>query len=74
QKGRNGQYDESLLPQKVIKKDKNNPYKSGNFFSYVVKADRIFNPADATIVEPITRDTKRHMLKIRRKRDEIKEK
>ncbi|WP_306569236.1 reverse transcriptase/maturase family protein [Faecalispora jeddahensis] len=72
QKGRNGQYDESLLPQKVIKKDKNNPYKSGNFFSYVVKADRIFNPADATIVEPITRDTKRHMLKIRRKRDEIK--
>lgn len=71
QKGRNGQYDESKLPEKVIKKDENHPYKDRNFFSYVEQANRIFNPIDATI-EPIMRDTKRHMLKIRRKRDQIK--
>ncbi|MEG0272746.1 MAG: reverse transcriptase/maturase family protein [Hydrogenoanaerobacterium sp.] len=74
QKGRNGQYDKSMLPEKVIKIDKNNPYRSGNFFAYVAKADSIFNPEGATIVEPITRDTKRHLLKIRRKRDELKKK
>lgn len=82
-KGRNGQYDPSHLPQKVIKKSKENPYKSGNFFSYVYKADRIFNSehvgkeevntSDKVLnkKEPITRSTKRHMLKIRQKRDSI---
>lgn len=65
QKGRNGQYDKSKFPAKIMLKDENNPYKSGNFFSYVYKADKIFNN------EPITRDTKRHMLKIRRVRNSI---
>lgn len=80
QKGRNGEYDKSKLPQKVILKDKNNPYKSGNFFSYVYKADAIFNPEYVGFnkidnpknpKEPITRSTRRHLLKIRRKRDKI---
>ncbi len=84
QKGRNGQYDTSKYPEKIIMKNKNNPYKSGNFFSYVQKADIIFNPEyvgrdkleppnkPTNPKEPITRDTKRHMLKIRKKREEIK--
>ncbi|WP_195270551.1 reverse transcriptase/maturase family protein [Eubacterium sp. 1001713B170207_170306_E7] len=80
QKGRNGEYDKSKLPQKVIKKNPNNPYKSGNFFSYVQKADEIFNPeyvgknkveVPQKPKEPITQATKRHMLKIRRIRDKI---
>lgn len=81
QKGRNGEYDKSKLPQKIILVDKNNPYKSGNFFSYVYKADAIFNPEYIGInkvenpknaKEPITRSTQRHLLKIRRKLDQIK--
>ncbi len=81
QKGRSGQYDPSQLPRKVILKNKNNPYKSGNFFSYVHKADEIFNPeyvgrnkvdSPTNPKEPITQATKRHMLKIRRIRQEIK--
>ncbi|MFI3115197.1 MAG: reverse transcriptase/maturase family protein [Clostridia bacterium] len=82
-KGRNGQYDPLRLPEKVIIKNKNNPYKSGNFFSYVQKSDEIFNPEylgkQKTLLqdkpkEPITRATKRHMLKIRIKRNELKNK
>lgn len=72
QKGRNGEYDKSLLPQKIIKKDENNPFKSGNFFSYIDRSDRIFNVDETDVKEPIDRDIKRHMLKIRRKRDKIK--
>lgn len=80
QKGRNGEYDPSKFPEKVILKDQNNPYKSGNFFSYVYRADEIFNPeyvgknkvSDPIYPkEPITQSTKRHMLKIRRIRDKI---
>lgn len=71
QKGRNGQYDNSLLPEKIIKIDKNNPYKSGNFLSYVDKSDRIFNPDDSIVREPINKHIQRHMLKIRRKIDKI---
>lgn len=80
QKGRNGEYDKSKFPQKVISVDKKNPYKSGNFFSYVYKADSIFNPEyvgsnkvdkPKNAKEPITRSTQRHLLKIRRKRDKI---
>lgn len=81
QKGRNGEYDPLKLPMKVIMKNKNNPYKSGNFYSYVYKADEIFNTEyvgrnkvenPINPKEPITRSTKRHMLKIRRIRDMIK--
>lgn len=81
QKGRNGEYDKSKLPLKIMLVNEKNPYKSGNFFSYVYKADAIFNPEyvgvnkvenPKSIKEPITRYTKRHLLKIRRKRDEIK--
>lgn len=80
QKGRSGEYDPSKFPEKVILKNKNNPYKSGNFFSYVYKADKIFNPEyvgknkvenPVNPKEPITRSTQRHMLKIRRIRDKI---
>lgn len=80
QKGRNGVYDKDKLPEKIIKKDKRNPYKSGNFFSYVYKADEIFSPeyvgrrkveTPKNSKEPITRSTKRHMLKIRRRREKI---
>lgn len=80
QKGRSGEYDPLKLPEKVIIKNKNNPYKSGNFFSYVYKADVIFNPEyvgknkvenPVNPKEPITRSTQRHMLKIRRIRDKI---
>ena len=83
QKGRNGQYDKDQLPNKIIKKDANNKYKIGNFFSYVQKADLIFNPEyvgknkvnkpDKPLNDkmPITRSTQRHMLKIRRKRQDI---
>ncbi len=66
QKGRNGEYIKELLPEKVFHEDPNNPYKTGNFFSYVHKAQKIF------VGEPIMRHTKRHMLKIRRKREQIK--
>ncbi|MGG7212870.1 reverse transcriptase/maturase family protein [Clostridium nigeriense] len=81
QKGRSGEYDPLKLPMKVIIKDKNNPYKSGNFFSYVYKADEIFNSEyvgknkvenPVNHKEPITQSTQRHMLKIRRVRDKIK--
>lgn len=81
QKGRNGEYDKSKLPKKIILVDKNNPYKSGNFFSYVYKADAIFNPEYVGVnkvdnpknaKEPITRSTQRHLLKIRRLRKKIK--
>lgn len=40
--------------------------KPGNFISYVDRAQNIFGPE-----EPIDRKTKRHMLKIRRKLDQI---
>ena len=46
-------------------KDTHN-YKQGNFISYVNRSQRIFGEN-----EPINRKTKRHMLKIRRKLDEI---
>lgn len=81
QKGRSGEYDKEQFPKKVITKDSNNPYKSGNFFSYVYKADEIFNPEyvgknkvenPINPKEPITQSTQRHMLKIRRIRDKIK--
>lgn len=64
----------------MIIKDLNNPHKSGNFFSYVHKADEIFNPEyvgknkvenPINPKEPITRSTQRHMLKIRRIRNKI---
>lgn len=80
QKGRSGEYDKTKLPNKVIVKDSNNPYKSGNFFSYVHKADEIFNPEyvgkskvenPINPKEPITQSTQRHMLKIRRIRNKI---
>lgn len=80
QKGRSGEYDKTKLPNKVIIKDLNNPHKSGNFFSYVHKADEIFNPEyvgknkvenPINPKEPITRSTQRHMLKIRRIRNKI---
>lgn len=83
QKGRNGQYDPSKFPDKVIEINYANPYKTGNFFSYVYKADEIFNPeyvgkdklekpnVPKNPKEPITRSTQRHMLKIRRIRNNI---
>lgn len=83
QKGRNGEYDKSKFPEKKFQEYKKNPYKKGNFFSYVYKADIIFNPEyvgsekvkkpniPKNPKEPITRHTKRHLLKIRRKRDKI---
>lgn len=80
QKGRNGVYDESKFPEKIILKDSSNPYKSGNFLSYVYRADKIFNKEhfvnckvnnSKNKKEPITQSTKRHMLKIRRVRDKI---
>lgn len=77
QKGRNGVYDREKFPRKVLLKNKNNPYKSGNFLSYVHKADMIFNDGFydgyVEMKEPITQSTKRHMLKIRRVRDRLNE-
>lgn len=80
QKGRSGQYDPEQLPKKVIQKNGKNPYASGNFFSYVYKANAIFNPEytgknktkqPKNQKEPITKSTNRHLLKIRRKLDAI---
>lgn len=73
QKGRNGRYDRSKLPKKVIIKNKNNPYKSGNFLSYVYRADSIFNSETNGIKEPITQSTKQHMLKIRKIQNKVKQ-
>lgn len=79
QKGRNGTYIKGQS-KKVIGKNSKNKYKTGNFLSYVYKADEIFNKENKekiktenpqTPQEPITRSTKRHMLKIRRKLDKI---
>ncbi len=59
QKGRNGEYGVNY---------DFDPYKAGNFFTYVFKAQKIFEG------EPIMRHTNRHMLKIRRKRQLIESK
>lgn len=67
QKGRNGQYIKKYLPQKVLTKTKNK-YENGNFFTYVYTADRIFKSGDNSDKVAITQSTKKHMLKIRRKR------
>lgn len=72
QKGRNG--TKSDKPKKDI--HAHNKFKDGNFFTYVYKADKIFNadydPNDPNSHKhPITRCTIRHMLKIRRVRDKI---
>lgn len=61
QKGRNGQRDV-----------KNKNHRNGNFITYVYKADGIFNNSNSSN-EPIKQHTNRHMLKIRRKIDSIKQ-
>ena len=88
QKGRNGFYDRTErnrtsesgitnLPKKATPKRYKNPYKRGNFLSYVYRADKIFNGRYADkegaggtrpYKDPITQSTTRHMLKIRRRR------
>lgn len=68
QKGRNGVYDKSLLPKKVLMKPKGNFYGNGNFFTYVGRAESVFGKDEA-----IRCSTKNHLVKIRRVRDELGE-
>lgn len=88
QKGVAHKENESKNPVKNAMSEKKD-YSDGNFFTYVHRADSIFNPEhvdfekakkknpDADLTkplekkQPITRCTKRHLLKIRRVRDEI---
>lgn len=51
-----------------VKNKSNNSKSKGNFLTYVKRAERIFGEEN----EGITLSTKRHMLKIRRKRDKLK--
>lgn len=72
QKGRNG-YNTEEIKKDLYGYDK---FKNGNFFTYVHKADKIFNsdydPNDENSYhDPIKKCTARHMLKIRRKRQQI---
>lgn len=46
--------------------DPRKPYAKGNFLTYVYKAEKIFGKEEA-----ITRSTKRHLLKIRRRRQKL---
>ena len=72
QKGRNGKYDKSKLLKKVINKDINDKYRNSNFFTYVYRADSIFNPEGCEKIEPILLPMKRHMFKIRKRLKKIK--
>lgn len=47
---------------------------SGNFFSYVHRADILFNDGYSSIKHPVTNSTKRHMAKIRKARKKLNSK
>lgn len=76
EKGRNGilsNSDEKESKTSNERMSNYERYKNRNFLTYVYLADEIFNANNPNSKEPIHRSTKRHMQKIRKKRNIIKQ-